>query len=80
MSDTLKRLSGPPVKVDPIVPESGRVWSVDYDNIPLIPEKELEHGDVLVVTRKGYKGYMLMQAIQKPGGRFKLEDMARDVN
>lgn len=78
--NVIKRLDGPPVKVIPHVAESGRVWSIDYDDIQLIPKGKLNHGDVLVVTRRGHEGHMIMQAIQKSNGRFEFKDMARDLN
>ena len=80
MTDLLKPMKRPSIILDPVVPESGRVWSVDYDEINRIPAKALLKGDLLVARREGVEGFMVLQAVPDEERVWHFEDIAKRVN
>lgn len=60
------------------VPDSGRTWCVQYDDIRRIPRKSIKHGDVLIVRNgEDDNGVMFMQAVVNKSGKVAMEDVGR---
>lgn len=57
------------------VPDSGRTWSVQYDDITRIPPDQMQLGDVLIVRRAGHSGVMFMQVTAPRKTAWKLENI-----
>ena len=50
--------------LDLLVPDSGRTWSIIYQEIRSIPPGTIERGDVFIVRNATEPGVMFMQAIR----------------
>ena len=56
-----------------LVPDSGRTWSIRYDQINLIPPDQVQRGDVFIVRHPTEPGVMLMQAVAPHDNAWRLE-------
>ncbi len=59
----LKKTKRPKASIKPVIPESGRVWAISYQDIRRIPSDALEKGDILIVSNDDAPGRMIMQAV-----------------
>ena len=59
----MKKAKRPKSNIKPVIPESGRVWAISYQDIRRIPPKSLKKGDILLVSNDDAPGRMIMQAV-----------------
>jgi len=56
-----------------LVPDSGRTWSVNYDQIRFIEPERIELGDVFIVRNPPKKGVTFMQVTAPHRSAWKFE-------
>lgn len=62
-----------------LVPDSGRTWSVLYNEITQIPPKKILLGDVFIVRNPPHEGVMFLQATRPNGSAWKLDALELGV-
>ena len=58
-----------------IVPDSGRTWCVNYEEIQKIPPDSMQLGDVLIVRNPPGTGVMFMQVVAPHGDAWELKSL-----